>query len=593
MEKIFPRAQSTGLVCNKVIGVDIDLLHKEAADAAEEAIRDWFRDKQLLVRYGLAPKRLFLFRATEPFSKFVVTFFAPESAGLEIRNGCQKGGPRLEVLGQGSQFVAFGTHENTGEPYRWPDESPLDIKIEDLPEIGEADAHALIEYLVEMLREKFGYELASGDVGGDKGFDFTETPSQEERFEQTEYGGAFGINQLILEFPMREHDQGVACEGVIKELRQKVHDAWAKLPDDHPEKKDWDWDRQNRQIDDSVYGDIKRRCRERPSLIDQLPETLRTTWYEIEKRGGVPELHKKRGMGRGAWAVHDTGPAEEIPDADSPPKPEAETGKRKYRFQIVDFEDMNPDEVSHYLVDELFPEKGSECCGANQSASKAFYARCMLPHRPQLDLSRAVKGGLVVYCAFEGGYGYKKRVAALRKHYKIEGETNGATQLKIVPSSAPNLVKDHTLLVREIKEQLGNVCPVLVVLDTLNKSLPGSESKDVDMAAYIRAAESIRNAFDCLVIIVHRCGWDESRPRGHSSLPGAVDVQIQVTREGDAVTVEVELMRSTSSPKKSWWPKIGQPEKPLRPLYWSRPKLRSKSAKAEGPILPHLFLRKP
>jgi hypothetical protein len=296
-EKIFPRAQSTGLVCNKVIGVDIDLLHKEAADAAEEAIKDWFLNKQLLVRYGQSPKRLFLFRATEPFSKFVVTFFGPENAGLEIRNGRQKGGPRLEVLGQGSQFVAFGMHENTGEPYRWPDESPLEIKIDDLPEIGEADAHALIEYLVEMLREKFGYELASGNIGDDKGFDFTEAPSQEERFEQTEYGGAFGINQLILEFPMREHDAGVACEEVIRELRQKVRDAWGKLPEDHPEKKDWDWERQNRQIDDSVYGDIKRRCGEHPGLIDQLPIALKTTWREIEKRGGAD-----RGVGKAAAA---------------------------------------------------------------------------------------------------------------------------------------------------------------------------------------------------------------------------------------------------------------------------------------------------
>ena len=74
-----------------------------------------------------------------------------------------------------------------------------------------------------------------------------------------------------------------------------------------------------------------------------------------------------------------------------------------------------------------------------------------------------------------------------------------------------------------------------VVLDTLNKSLVGSESKDLDMAAYIRAAEAVRDAFDCVVIIVHHCGWDESRMRGHSSLRGAVDAEMSVTREGDVV----------------------------------------------------------
>jgi RecA-family ATPase len=34
-------------------------------------------------------------------------------------------------------------------------------------------------------------------------------------------------------------------------------------------------------------------------------------------------------------------------------------------------------------------------------------------------------------------------------------------------------------------------------------SLVGSESKDVDMAAYVRAADAIRDAFDCVVIIIH------------------------------------------------------------------------------------------
>ncbi len=63
---------------------------------------------------------------------------------------------------------------------------------------------------------------------------------------------------------------------------------------------------------------------------------------------------------------------------------------------------------------------------------------------------------------------------------------------------------------------------------TLNKSLLGSESKDADMSNYIRAAEAIRDAFQCVVMIVHHCGLDETRPRGHTSLPGAVDAQLSV-----------------------------------------------------------------
>ncbi|MGO7785766.1 DNA primase, partial [Rhizobium ruizarguesonis] len=42
-------------------------------------------------------------------------------------------------LGQGQQFVAFGTHPDTGKAYEWTVASPLDVPLADLPEIN-ADA---------------------------------------------------------------------------------------------------------------------------------------------------------------------------------------------------------------------------------------------------------------------------------------------------------------------------------------------------------------------------------------------------------------------------------------------------------------------
>jgi hypothetical protein len=106
-----------------------------------------------------------------------------------------------------------------------------------------------------------------------------------------------------------------------------------------------------------------------------------------------------------------------------------------------------------------------------------------------------------------------------------------------------NLIADHKTLIADVTGQLNGTKPICVVLDTLNKSLMGSESKDTDMSAYVRAAEAIRDAFKCVVIIVHHCGLDDTRPRGHTSLPGAVDAQLAVVREGNAVTVTVEMMR--------------------------------------------------
>jgi AAA domain len=64
----------------------------------------------------------------------------------------------------------------------------------------------------------------------------------------------------------------------------------------------------------------------------------------------------------------------------------------------------------------------------------------------------------------------------------------------------------HTFagLIACIQEQSGT--PILVVLDTLNRSLRGSESSDEDMTAYLNAADAIRETFNCVVVIVHHCG---------------------------------------------------------------------------------------
>jgi hypothetical protein len=64
------------------------------------------------------------------------------------------------------------------------------------------------------------------------------------------------------------------------------------------------------------------------------------------------------------------------------------------------------------------------------------------------------------------------------------------------------------------------------------------------MAAYVKAADAIRDAFDCAVVIVHHCGHEGTRPRGHSSLMGAIDAQIAVKRDAaDNIIATVELMK--------------------------------------------------
>ena len=74
--------------------------------------------------------------------------------------------------------------------------------------------------------------------------------------------------------------------------------------------------------------------------------------------------------------------------------------------------------------------------------------------------------------------------------------------------------------------------PELIVIDTLNRNMGGKESDEMDMGAFIREADYLRVRYRATVVIVHHTGWNVERERGHSSLKGAADTMIAVTKLG-------------------------------------------------------------
>ena len=162
---------------------------------------------------------------------------------------------------------------------------------------------------------------------------------------------------------------------------------------------------------------------------------------------------------------------------------------------------------------------------------------------------RKVTCGPVVYCAFEGVEGFGQRAEAFRRHHELCGNEL-RPPLYLVPARM-NFVTEHADFLKAVRAQLGKEIPVAVVLDTLNRSLVGSESSDEDMSKYIAAADAVREAFNCAVIIVHHCGHEQSRPRGHSSLTGAVDAQLSCRRDrDDNINIEVEWMKDGAEGEK-------------------------------------------
>jgi RecA-family ATPase len=114
-----------------------------------------------------------------------------------------------------------------------------------------------------------------------------------------------------------------------------------------------------------------------------------------------------------------------------------------------------------------------------------------------------VEQGAVVYFALEGGRGFRGRIEAWRRHHL--GGHDGDVPFYLVDVPV-DLIADHVTVIRAISAQLGRTAPAIVVIDTLNRALAGDENSSDDMAKFIRAADAIRLAFQCTVLV--RCsGW--------------------------------------------------------------------------------------
>ncbi len=221
-------------------------------------------------------------------------------------------------------------------------------------------------------------------------------------------------------------------------------------------------------------------------------------------------------------------------------KPQVRRGRV---IPIIPFGENRFGTERRHLVKDLIPRTGLCVAWGPPKCGKSFWVFDLAMHialgRPYRG--RRVQAGPVVYGAFEGAHGFSARIEAFRQ--KFLPDNAKPIPFYLEPLTL-NLVHEHRELIAAIKAALGDTIPVFIVLDTLNRSLEGSESNDKDMAAYIRAVDALREAFDCAVLIVHHCGIDGTRPRGHTSLTGAVDAQLAVKRNGTGnIEVKVEYMK--------------------------------------------------
>lgn len=214
----------------------------------------------------------------------------------------------------------------------------------------------------------------------------------------------------------------------------------------------------------------------------------------------------------------------------------------KRRFQPLRFRDVRLNTSRPYLVKGLIPREGLTVAWGPPKCGKSFWVFDLMLH---VTLGweyrgRRVQPGTVCYVACEGERGLGARSEAFRKTKLSED----ADPPFFLLTTRLDLVTDVDELIADIRLALGSDPCAAIVIDTLNRSIAGSESRDEDMSAYVKAADRLREAFKAAVVIIHHCGINGERPRGHTSLTGAADAQIAVKRDAaDNIIATVEHMK--------------------------------------------------
>lgn len=146
---------------------------------------------------------------------------------------------------------------------------------------------------------------------------------------------------------------------------------------------------------------------------------------------------------------------------------------------------------------------------------------------------REVKGGTVLYVVAEGATGTGVRVDAWERHNNMAREVHAIQWLPWAVN-----IFDATWAAA-LAEVVGQLRPSLIVLDTLARSIVGADENSArDMGVVVAHLDRLKDASGACVLIVHHTGKDASAGgRGSSALKGAMDTELELTGDGDRLTL--------------------------------------------------------
>jgi KaiC/GvpD/RAD55 family RecA-like ATPase len=476
------RAQhGAGINARNTPAIDVDVMDDAVADAMSRAIDRIFPGVALMTRTGLAPKFLIPFRSDEPFRKLTSKVYSDG-----------KHEHKVEILGDGQQWVAFAIHPDTDRPYKWfdglSDSGISSVPHDALPELDRRSAQLVIDAFEVLAAERVeaGAWVLSSKARLDAGNRKLEAGDDFAAYAQPVRGLARQqLVDLLKKLPLHDRDGWLRAGRVLHhqfEAGEDGFELWVDLSKD------------SEKFDEADQRRVWESFGHRPDA----PETVRS----LIKEFGQPAKPR-------------------LPNSGFVPAAQFASAQKV-----------------EWHIKHVLPKRGLIVVYGDPGSSKSFFALDMVAHvaRGLEWRGHRVRQANVAYIVAEGVAGFGNRLAAYASHNGIS-----LSDLPVfVRGGAFELKEDYLLACDEINA-IGNVG--IVVIDTLAAVTPGgNENTSEDMGAAIDAAQRVIEATGASVILIHHTN-SQGALRGWSGLKGAVDNLIRIERKEGLRTAHIEKQK--------------------------------------------------
>lgn len=463
-----------GINARDTPAIDVDVMDQEVADAMSEAIDRIFPGVSLMTRTGLAPKFLIPFRSDEPFRKLSSNVYTDGEHEHKV-----------EILGDGQQWVAYHVHPDTGAPYAWfngiDDDGIRNVPAQDLPTLTRQDAQLVIdafEVLAAARVEAGAWSYASSTRrSSGQSARMLETRDDFAAYTEPVGKSELEVVQLLKRHPNNEADYD-HWFAVLAAVHHELGDAGREAA--------YEWS---------------------SSSFKHTDEKFDTTWNSLGRYTGRQiTLRSLLKM--------------------NPEKGEPTEADKAFKFYAGDdyAVDFN---AAPEIVEDVLPDRGIAMVYGPSGKGKTFWTLDLAfhVHNNVKWRDKDVAGGDVMYVAAEAGRGIKKRIQAVK-------QLNPEWRAPFVADIAPDLASAISLeVVRDAALAVGQ--PKMVIIDTMSASFEGDDSSQQDIAKMMRNLKTLSDALECLVVFVHHTTKDGASYRGSGVLFANVDAVLELVSEGE------------------------------------------------------------